>query len=130
MADMSDYLEEEVLDTYFRNQTVYVALYSARTDENTGTELSGGNGYARTAASFGAVADDDDDATMKAIENDSAVTFPLATGSNGDATHWAIHDAETSGNQLTAIKALPATISYVAGTRPQIAAGGLVVRAG
>lgn len=125
MSDMSTYLEDQLLQAYFKDQNVYVALFSARTDEDAGTELSAGNGYTRMQATFGAISTED--TTKRKIVNDAAITWPLATGNNGDATHWAVFDASSGGNQLSAILPLPATISYVTGTRPQIAAGALTL---
>lgn len=99
MGGKTDYLENKILDHVLRNTaytsptTVYVALCtSTPTDSAAGTEVSGGS-YARTAASFSA-------ASSGATANDSAVTFPTATGSWGTITHFEIWDASTSGNRL------------------------------
>lgn len=99
MAEISNYLENKLLDHVLRNTsytsptTVYVGLYTSNPDEgNTGTEVSGGS-YARqslsvTTASGGIVTSSED------------VTFPQATGSWGTISHIGLLDALTSGNLL------------------------------
>lgn len=99
MAELSNYLENKLLDHVLRNvsytspTTVYVGLYTSDPqDDNSGTEVSGGS-YARqilnvTTASGGVVTSDAD------------VTFPQATGNWGTITHIGLLDALTSGNLL------------------------------
>jgi hypothetical protein len=99
MAELSNYLEDKLLDHVLRNvsytspTTVYVGLYTSDPqDDNSGTEVSGGS-YARqilnvTTASGGVVTSDAD------------VTFPQATGNWGTITHIGLLDALTSGNLL------------------------------
>lgn len=56
MADMTDILEDKVINHFFRNtsqgvSSAYLALYSvAPTDSTQGTELSATNGYTRSTA--------------------------------------------------------------------------------
>lgn len=105
----SNYLEDMILNTLFRNGTftkpsnVYISLHSANpTDAGTGTELSGG-GYARVAVSntvttnFNAPADN---AGAQRITNAVEFTFPESTGAQGTATHFGIWTASSGGNLL------------------------------
>ena len=112
MAELSDYLENKLLDhvlrgtSYTSPTTVYVGLYTSDpADDNSGTEVSGGS-YARqvlavTTASAGIVTSDAD------------VTYPQATGNWGTISHIGLLDALTSGNllmhtELTTSKAIEA----------------------
>ena len=99
MAEMSNYLENAVIDAVLRNTsytspaTVYVALYTSDpTDADTGTEVSGGS-YARTAVTFGAPSNG-------VTTNSASVTFPTATASWGTVSYIGLRDASTSGNLL------------------------------
>lgn len=99
MAEMSNYLENAMINAVLRNTTytspatVYVALFTTDpTDANTGTEVSG-NAYQRTAVTFNAPSNG-------VSTNSGSVTFPTATGSWGTVTHIGIMDASTSGNLL------------------------------
>lgn len=99
MAEMSNYLEDALINATLRNTTytspatVYVGLYTSDpTDANTGTEVSGGS-YARTAVTFGAPSNG-------VSTNSAAVEFPQATGSWGTVGWIGILDASTSGNLL------------------------------
>lgn len=99
MAELSDYLEDKLLDhvlrgtSYTSPTTVYVGLYTTDpADDNSGTEVTGGS-YARqvlnvTTASGGIVTSSGD------------VTFPQATANWGTITHIGLLDAITSGNLL------------------------------
>lgn len=106
MAALSDYLEQAILNSIFRNTAfpaepanVYIALYTAApSDSGGGTEVAG-NGYARVAVSttggwsapgVGGLTD-----------NIADITFPTASGGNwGTITHVAILDASSGGNFL------------------------------
>jgi hypothetical protein len=99
MAEMSNYLENAVINAVLRNTsytspaTVYVALYTSDpTDADTGTEVSGGS-YARTAVTFGAPSNG-------VTTNSASVTFPTATASWGTVSYIGLRDASTSGNLL------------------------------
>lgn len=99
MTAKSDYLEGKIIEHVLRNvsytspTTVYVGLFTSDPGEASGgTEVSG-NGYARTAATFGAH-------SGGICSNSAAVTFPVATGSWGTVTHFVIFDASTGGNRL------------------------------
>ena len=99
MAELSNYLENELIDHLLRNlaftspTTVYVALYTDDpTDADAGTEVTGGS-YARQSVAFGAPSDG-------AADNSSDITFPTASASWGTITHIGLRDAVTAGNLL------------------------------
>lgn len=99
MAEMSNYLENALINATLRNTTytspatVYVGLYTTDpTDADTGTEVSGGS-YARTAVTFGAPSNG-------VSTNSAAVEFPQATGSWGTVGWIGLLDASTGGNLL------------------------------
>ncbi|HXI14816.1 MAG TPA: hypothetical protein VNM48_00495 [Chloroflexota bacterium] len=105
MANLSDYLEAQLLNhvfrtaTYTKPVTVYVALYTAApTDAGGGTEVTGG-AYARQAitsvdASWAAPG------VAGLIDNLAAINFPVASAAWGVITHAALLDAITVGNFL------------------------------
>ena len=99
MAEMSNYLENAVINAVLRNTTytspatVYVGLFTSDpTDAGSGTEVSGGS-YARTAVTFGSPSNG-------VTTNSAAVEFPQATADWGTVTHIGLHDASSSGNLL------------------------------
>lgn len=99
MAELSNYLENKLLDHVLRNvsytspTTVYVGLYTSDPgDGNTGTEVSGGS-YARQILSVTT-------ASGGIVTSSADVTFPQATGSWGTVSHIGLLDALTSGNLL------------------------------
>jgi len=99
MAEMSNFLENELYDHVLRNAAytspanIYVSLHTADpTDDASGAEVSGGS-YARTAVTMGAP-------TNGSGTNSTDVQFPQATGDWGTVTHIGIWDATSSGNML------------------------------
>ena len=99
MAEISNYLENAIINATLRNTTytsvatVYVSLWTSDpTDAGSGAEVSGGS-YARTAVTMGAPSNG-------ASLNTGAVEFPQATGSWGTIGWIGINDASTSGNLL------------------------------
>ena len=99
MAEMSNYLEDALINATLRNTsytspaTVYVGLYTTDpTDANTGTEVSGGS-YARTSVTFAAPSNG-------VTTNSAAVEFPQATGNWGTVGWIGILDASSGGNLL------------------------------
>ena len=99
MAEISNYLENAIINATLRNTTytsvatVYVSLWTSDpTDAGSGTEVSGGS-YARTAVTFGAPSNG-------VTTNNADVTFPTATSSWGVVGWIGINDAVTSGNLL------------------------------
>ena len=108
MSDLSDYLENKLLDHVLRNSAytppaaVYVGLYTvAPTDAAGGTEVSG-SGYAREVVTFGSAA------SGGTIANTAAVAFTAAGGDFGDIVAIGVFDAASAGNLLL-WKAVPAT---------------------
>lgn len=99
MAEMSNYLEDALINATLRNTsytspaTVYVGLFTSDpTDAGSGTEVSGGS-YARTAVTFASPSNG-------VTTNSAAVEFPQATGNWGTVGWIGILDAATSGNLL------------------------------
>lgn len=99
MAEISNYLENAIINATLRNTTytsvatVYVSLWTTDpTDAGSGTEVSGGS-YARTAVTFGAPSNG-------VTTNSADVTFPTATGTWGTVGWIGINDALSSGNLL------------------------------
>jgi hypothetical protein len=101
MAEMSNYLENALINATLRNTTytspatVYVSLWTSDPgDDASGTEVStSGTGYARTAVTMGAPSNG-------ASLNTTAVEFPQATASYGTVGWIGINDAVSSGNLL------------------------------
>lgn len=125
MAEMSNYLEDALINATLRNTTytspatVYVGLFTSDpTDAGSGTEVSGGS-YARTAVTFGAPSNG-------VTTNSAAVEFPQATGNWGTVGWIGIHDAATSGNLLYHT-ALDASKTIASGDIFKIAIGSLSV---
>lgn len=99
MAELSDYLENKLLDHVLRNTsytsptTVYVGLFTDDpTDAGSGTEVSGGS-YARQILSVTT-------ATAGIVTSSADVTFPQATASWGTISHIGLLDDLTAGNLL------------------------------
>ena len=99
MAELSDYLENKLLDhvlrgtSYTSPTTVYMGLYTSDpADDNSGTEVSGGS-YARQVVSVTT-------ASGGIVTSSADVTFPQATANWGTISHIGLLDAVTSGNLL------------------------------
>lgn len=99
MTAFSDYLENALFNATLRNlpysspAAVYLGLHvSATNDDNSGTEVTGGN-YSRMAVTFGAPVNG-------SASNDSLITFPTSTASWGTITHFGIYDQASGGNLL------------------------------
>jgi hypothetical protein len=125
MAEMSNYLENALINATLRNTTytspatVYVGLYTSDPGEgNTGTEVSG-TSYARQSVTFGSPSNG-------VSTNSAAVEFPQAGGSWGTVSHIGILDASTSGNLLY-YTALDASKTIDTGDVFRIAIGSLSV---
>lgn len=123
MAEISNYLENKLLDHVLRNTsytsptTVYVGLYTSNPDEgNTGTEVSGGS-YARQALSVTTASDG-------IVTSSADVTFPQATANWGTISHIGLLDALTSGNLLM-YTALTTSKAIDSGDVLKIASGSL-----
>lgn len=99
MAEMSNYLENALINATLRNTTytspatVYLGLYTTNpTDADTGTEVSGGS-YVRQAITMGAPSNG-------VSTNTIAIEFPQATAAWGTVAYVGIRDSLTTGNLL------------------------------
>lgn len=99
MSDLSNYLEDAMLNAVFRNTsytspaTVYVALFTAAPGEaGGGTEVSGG-GYARKSVTFGAP-------SSNIIANTNDVTWTASGANYGTIVAIGFFDASSGGNLL------------------------------
>lgn len=125
MAAMSDFLENKLIDWFFRGQALgvtgataaagtgptnlyFALLTAAPSDTGGGTEVTGGS-YARvTVAANTTNFDNTQQANTTAVSsgatgttrNSVAVTFPAPTANWGVVTHFAIYDATSAGNLL------------------------------
>lgn len=120
MASMANFMEEAVLNHFFRGQAtaspsqVYVVLYiSDPTDNDTGTEVNGA-GYARQVATFSAPTQSSGKAV---IQNNAKIEFPVAGANWGTVTHIGIRTAATGGSLLAYA---PLAISKAVNTGDQI----------
>lgn len=103
--------------------SIYVGLFLTNpTGAGTGTEISG-NGYARTAVTFGSPSLS---GNAMVSSNTSVVQFPTATGTWGTPQYFALYDAATNGNMLY-YAALPTTFAITSGMAPRFASGALTV---
>lgn len=114
MAQMSNYLENALVNHVFRNTpfttpgVVHMAIFSSDPGEDaSGTELESGTspGYARKTFTLGAPTDG-------VASNDAEILFAAATGDWVAATHIAVFDEATGGNMLM-YKALPSSVSVL-----------------
>jgi hypothetical protein len=131
MGSLSDFSELELLDHVFNAAyspvaTVYLALATADpTDAGTGASMSecaSANGYTRKAIAFAAAAD-------RAIAQDGAVTFDVASGSWGaQVSHWAIVDSGTHGAGNMLAHGVFVEQKVIAnGNTPSVASGEVVI---
>jgi hypothetical protein len=125
MAEMSNYLENALLNAVLRNtsytspSTVFVSLYTSDpTDAGSGTEVTGGS-YARKAVTFGEPSDG-------VAASNAAVEFDQATASWGTVGYIGLMDAVTTGNLLFHT-ALTTAKTIEAGDIFKIASGSLTV---
>ena len=100
-----------------KNNTPYLALYTASPNAGGGgTEVSGGS-YARQTVAFGAISNG-------SMSNTSAVTFtgmPAAT-----VTHFAILSASTGGT-MRVYGALNASAAVISGDQVQFPVGSITI---
>lgn len=125
MAAMSDFLENKIIDFFFRGQAlgvtgasaaaatgptaVFFALLTASpADAGGGTEVTGGSyarvsvtsslaNFAGTQAAASSVASS---GTSGTTSNNASITFPAPTAAWGVVTSFGIYDASTAGNLL------------------------------
>jgi len=107
MSNASNWLEEAVLNHFFRNTPatspaqIFLALYRTNpTDSDTGVEVSGG-AYARQQITFAAPVTGSGTLT---ISNNNSITFPKATAdwtaTNETVGFWGVRTAQLGGNLL------------------------------
>lgn len=104
----SHYQANDLLSELLRNQTIapstnYYYALSTTSPNPDGTNVTEpvGNGYARVTKTRGGPFAAAGSGTPSAIANaNEEIVFPLATGSWGTVSHWAIYDAVTAGNML------------------------------
>jgi hypothetical protein len=114
VANMTDYLENKLVDHLFRTTTftrpspIFIALYTAApSDAGGGTEVTGGS-YARVSvtpadANWNATQGGTSGAssgTGGLTDNAADITFPTPSANWGTITHFAILDAASGGNML------------------------------
>lgn len=123
MANASNFLENKIIDWFFRAQAIgitgatagansgpanlYVGLCtSAPSDTGIGTEVTG-NSYARVTVASGLTGwrstqgnTAASTGTGGATTNNNAISFPTPSGSWGTVTHFIICDASSGGNLL------------------------------
>jgi hypothetical protein len=131
MGSLSDYAESVLLKhlclqtAYSPAATLYLALCTADpTDGATGasmSEVANSGNYSRTAITFGAAA------SRRSTQN-ALVTFPLANGSWGTVSYWAIVDSGTYGaGNVLASGAFTVAKSIVSGNTPSVASSEVYV---
>lgn len=100
-GSLSDFAEDEFNDHYLlvsamvQPAGLFMALSTADpTDDGSGIAEPVGNGYVRVQfETWNAAA-------ARAASNNGIIQWPVATGSQGTLTHWAMFDAITGGNML------------------------------
>lgn len=125
MAAMSDFLENKLIDWFFRGQAIGITgasaaagtgpsnlyfglLTTAPSDTGGGTEVTGGSytrvtvastltNYAGTQGAGTSVASTGNTGTTS---NNGVISFPSPTASWGAVSHFGIYDASTGGNLL------------------------------
>jgi len=133
----TNYLDTAIQKLLFSNTTYtipatwYIALSTTTPVQGASPNFTepSGNAYARVAVTnnttnFVPVASPP--ATGYTMQNNTAVTFPTATGSWGTVTYFGLYDASTSGN-LCGIGALTASQAITTGITPSFAVGQLTI---
>lgn len=105
MGSFADYLEDELMDHVFgaasftAPATLYFGLSTTTiTDAGGNITEPSGNAYARVAVTNNKT--NFSNSSGGAVSNDTAITFPQATGSWGTVTDFFISDASSGGNIL------------------------------
>ena len=126
MAALSDFLENALIDWFFRGQALGVTgasagagsgptnlyfglLTAAPSDAGGGTEVTGGSyarvGVATSLANFagtqGAGTTTASTGTGGVTSNNGAITYPAPTADWGVITHFGVYDALSGGNLVT-----------------------------
>lgn len=100
-----------------KNDTPYLALYTASPNAGGGgTEVSGGS-YSRKSITFGAI-------SSGSMSNSGSITYSGLP--NATITHFGILDAASGGNLLV-YGALNSTAAVISGDQVQIPASGITI---
>jgi hypothetical protein len=142
MSQMTNYLENKLVDHLFRAQSLaaptslHVSLHTADPTDTGGSEVAAGNGYARAAVTSSlanwagtqsAGSTLASSGTGGQTSNNGVINFPTPTNTGwGTVTHFAIWDAATSGNPLL-YGALTTSKTINGGDAVSFAAGTLTV---
>lgn len=125
MGSISDFLENELLDhcfnaAYSSPSNVFLALSTADPlDTEAGIAEPTGGAYSRATITFVT-------ATTRNVTQKAKITFPQATASWGNITHYAIYDAVSGGNFL-AHGSLTTAKTVASGNTPSVATGEVVI---
>lgn len=107
MANASDFLEQQIINNYFRGQATWVGLATANPTDAGGNEVTLVQfpAYARQAADAGGSAGSGwaaPGATNGLTSNSNKLTFPAFNGpAEVQITHWTVMTAASGGNMLT-----------------------------
>lgn len=97
---LSNAKADEILNDLYRDEPVYLALYTTNpTGADTGTEVSGG-AYERQLVSFSAPSTE---SGVRTIKTTSEINFPVATADWGTITHIGIRTALTGGSLISSV---------------------------
>ena len=128
MTDMATNLKNKLLNltlsgaSYAGVDDPYISLWTTDpTDDETGTEVSGG-GYTRIQASFATAT-----GSSGQTATDADVTFPTATGSWGIVSYIGLHESATGTGNMMYHTALGIAKTIDAGDIFRISAGDLTV---
>lgn len=106
MANATNYLEQQIINTYLRGRATYVALCTADPTDTGSNEVTtvAFPGYVRQAADgAGATGSgwSDPGSTSGQTKNTNKLSFPAFNGASElTVTHWMIFDAATGGNAM------------------------------
>lgn len=121
---LSNLYADNVLNDLYRDDPVFLALYTSDpTGADTGTEVSGGS-YARVPITFSAPATETGKRTIK---NNTEIQFPVATAGWGTVTHIGIRTAATGGDLISSV-ALNAPRTILEGDRAVFLVNNGVIR--
>lgn len=130
MSNLSTYLQQEILDhllvngTYTKPASLFVGLFTANPGESGATgEVSGGS-YARVALTNNNVNFPLSPTTgTPSKTNGTAISWPTASASWGNITHWAIYDHVSNATNMIAYGALTTPRTVAIGDTPKAASG-------
>lgn len=144
---MQDFFEDDILDLIFTNVAApnvgdtsglqpaatagsfYVSLHTAQPAESATAQTTSEAAY--TSYARVAVARSTSGWTVASgvVDNDSAITFPAATGGSETETYFGLGSASSGAGNLDMVGALSAGLAVSSGITPEFAAGDLDVTA-